>query len=457
MNKRTVWLGVIAVVIAAGGISLIALPKSPEWTTDSPEALAEFEHGLAAEMKLYGMDAVRHFDRAVELDPDFAAAKVRLIKYLAYYDKKRAKQLWEDLAETNLDRLRPREQVMIKLALARHEKRFDDAESILDSYVAAHPDDHYMLEAKAIQLFYSGDFEDAELLYRRLLELEPNFVLAYNQLGYITMLQTRFAEAEEYFTSYRFIAPDQANPHDSLGELYVIQGRYEEAKSSFENAIQIKPDFWNSYHGLANVEMLMGDFEGANRTIDVFAALDDAPEWEVQRLRCRLRFSQAEANQDWKAVLAEDAASCIEKGNADEYAIMVRHRAAAQLGDWKRAEAIEAEVRDELESEKDTAPPEMMNDGRALLLHLEGVRLAVQGDYDAAEQRFLEADKKLTFREADSGLFKLHNQTMLVETLLAKGDDASAHQLLAKVRSVNPMVVEEFEEAGLQSLGLERT
>jgi len=44
-------------------------------------------------------------------------------------------------------------------------------------------------------------------------------------LGYIKMMQGRFAEAEESFMSYRFIAPDQANPHDSLGELYITTGR----------------------------------------------------------------------------------------------------------------------------------------------------------------------------------------------------------------------------------------
>ena len=44
------------------------------------------------------------------------------------------------------------------------------------------------------------------------------------------MMQGRFAEAEESFKSYRFIALDQANPHDSLGELYITTGRYDEAE-----------------------------------------------------------------------------------------------------------------------------------------------------------------------------------------------------------------------------------
>jgi tetratricopeptide (TPR) repeat protein len=290
-----------------------------------------------------------------------------------------------------------------------------------------------------------------------LLELEPNFVLAYNQLGYITMVQTRFAEAEEYFTSYRFIAPDQANPHDSLGELYIIQGRYDEAETSFETAIRIKPEFWNSYVGLANVRMLEEDFQGAAETIDRLAALEDSPEWDVDRLRCRLRFAEAEANQTWKAVLSDDAATCLEKGRADEYTVMVGHRAACQLGDWERAEAIEKRVRDYLNEAHSMGSEKSSDSAAPMLLHLEGVRLAVQGDFVEAEKRFRAADAELSFREASVGLFKLRNLTMLAETLLAKGDDAAAHQLLAKVRSVNPMVVADFEETGLNSLGLERS
>ena len=71
-------------------------------------------------------------------------------------------------------------------------------------------DEAATIEAAAIRTFSVGDNETSERLNRRLLEISPNWVLAYNQLGYITMLQGRFAEAEEYFTSYRFIAPDQA-------------------------------------------------------------------------------------------------------------------------------------------------------------------------------------------------------------------------------------------------------
>ena len=48
--KRWLWLGLVAVAVVAAAISIIALPKGPEWTTSSPAALAEFELALQSKM-----------------------------------------------------------------------------------------------------------------------------------------------------------------------------------------------------------------------------------------------------------------------------------------------------------------------------------------------------------------------------------------------------------------------
>jgi hypothetical protein len=93
---------------------------------------------------------------------------------------------------------------------------------------------------------------------------------------------------------------------------------------------------------------------------------------------------------------------------------------------------------------------------RGVIHHMHGVRLAIQGDLAAAETRFRSTDDMLTFMGEGSAIYKLYNRLFLVETLLAGGKDAEAHQLLAKVRGVNPPIAEEFEEAGFKVLGLDR-
>ena len=41
--KRWMWSSLAALLVIATGVTLVALPKGQEWTTSSPEALAEFE------------------------------------------------------------------------------------------------------------------------------------------------------------------------------------------------------------------------------------------------------------------------------------------------------------------------------------------------------------------------------------------------------------------------------
>jgi Tfp pilus assembly protein PilF len=87
--KRSLWLGLVAVAVVAAAVSIIALPKGPEWTTSSPEALAEFELALQAMMKLYHVDAMAHLEKAVELDPDFVMARLMLADLVRYTDRRR--------------------------------------------------------------------------------------------------------------------------------------------------------------------------------------------------------------------------------------------------------------------------------------------------------------------------------------------------------------------------------
>ena len=93
---------------------------------------------------------------------------------------------------------------------------------------------------------------------------------------------------------------------------------------------------------------------------------------------------------------------------------------------------------------------------RGAFLHMQGVRLALQGEYEEAEKMLRAADEGLTYVEAGVGMYKLFNRMILAEVLLAGGQDAEAHSLLSKVRGVNPVMVAEFEQSGLKTIGLDR-
>jgi tetratricopeptide (TPR) repeat protein len=304
--------------------------------------------------------------------------------------------------------------------------------------------------------FSDGDSDEAEKLYRHLLEVSPNWVTAYNQLGYITMRQGRFPEAEEYFTSYRFIAPDQANPHDSLAELYTIQGRYEDAETSLENALLIKPNFWPSYMHLVQTHIMMRDFDGAREVLDRWSSIEGAAKRELDNLGCVVELGELEFDRSWAEILENLQSPCLEKASPLSYMTYAAHRAACHLGDWELAGNLESRVKDQLDKAKEKGSEKSIEVAGPMLIHMEGVRLALQGDVEGAEIKFRDADASMQYWELAPGMFKLSNRLLLVETLFAQGRDVEAHKLLAKVRSVNPALAAEFEEDGLKILGLDR-
>lgn len=456
MNKK-IWLGVAIVVAAAAALSLIALPSGAEWTTSSPQARAEFTAAVDAQMKLYHSDVQAHLERALELDPDFVMAKLYLADKVKKDDESRAASLWNDVMSADQSKLSERERISINRARAMQEKRFSDADEMLDAYLADHPNDPFLLHQKALALWMTGDFEEAELLNRRLIEIAPNWVIAYNQLGYIAMSQGRFAEAEEYFTSYRFVAPDQANPHDSLAELYIMIGRYEDAESSLYRSMEIKPDFWAAYDHLAMTKMMMNDFAGAEDALVMAGEAGEVPEYWKTGIGCIIRIAELAHNEQYREILAlkEEDPECF-KGHSWGHGSVTAHRAASLLGEWEIAEAIERDYAAVIDKMAESGDERDKSDAAGALAHLQGVRLAVQGDLEGAVERFKAADENMTYIQASNGLFKLYNRLFLVETLFASGMDGKAHKLLSQVRSVNPRMVGDFEEQGLKILGLER-
>lgn len=456
--KRSLWLGLVAVAVVAAAISIIALPKGPEWTSSSPEALAEFELALQAKMKLYHVDVMEHLEKAVKLDPDFVMAHYLLAEYARRDDRARAEELMTTVWEADVDSLRPRERFYAERARANRDKRSEDADRLLAEYLERYPDDPFLLETAGNIAFARGNGPEAERLFRRLIEVGPNWVIAYNQLGYLTLREGRFAEAEEYFTSYRFIAPDQANPHDSLGEMYVILGRLPEAVESFETAVEIKPDFWDSYSHLVLARVLLHDFSGAAEAAAAVRGVSSCPSKLPESLACLATCLEIEMAGRWQEMLEPSKASCARDSSPLDLCPRVGHRAACQVGDWQAAQAAEDALEAYLNESKGKGESEKMSadEVRANLLHMQGVRLALSGDLAGAEKAFAEVDGTLAYHNSFVGLFKLFNRLFLVETLLAQHRDAEAHQMLAKVRAVNPWLVARFEESGLEFLGLPR-
>lgn len=432
MKKTLLVVAVLAVAaVAAVAVARWLRPAEPEWTTDSPAALAELRAGQQAVQKLYLAEAADHFWQALEHDPDFAIAKLRAVQLAGSQPERRERvaELIEELKATDLERLTPRERMLVGVYLARIEHDGETSRRLLEEYLAEYPDDPYAVEMACGRAFAAGDFDRAESCFRRLIELDPNQVSAQNLLGYLAMARGDFAAAEEQFEVYRYVAPDQANPHDSLGELYLLTGRYDEAESEFERAVAIKSDFCASRENLVLAELLRGDFAAAEQRAAEARRERGCDPATLDQLDCRVGAWRAARAGRWDQALAA-AEPC--PNAADLQVISVW--AAGQVG---RPDVAEAVI-ERLETYGGANDPMV----RPVLEHLRGARLYHQGDVAAAAERFRAVDRDVQYRSGQ-WTFKVFNQVALAAALEAAGRPDEAAAVRAGIEEVNPRLLDD--------------
>lgn len=428
---RRIVLIAVVLALAAGAAFWLRAATRRTWTTDSPAALAEYERGRQAHMRFYFVDARAAYERALELDPEFVAAKLALVDSDA--DKQVRERLIGELRAADRERLTERERFLLDILFARLDDDLIGRTARIEAYLDRHPDDPWALITAATDAWVRQDWEVAERRYRRLLEVDPNWVLAHNNLGYIAMAQGRFAEAEARFRTYKFVAPDQANPHDSLGELLVLVGRYDEARAELEEALAIRPDFCASYDNLLRLAVLdrrPGDLDALAARAQRDCAADYA-----RRLACLVPVARGFLTGDAEAPWRSADPACEEVYRQPEVLV---HRLALVSGRRELALDIEGTLREKAASVGADFPKAAEELG-TLIAFFEGQRLSIDGDWPAAIERWRAVDAVGQFWQAGGGgVLKLIARRELARALAETGDEAPAAEAIARTRAVNP-------------------
>lgn len=366
---RRLVLSAVLGVLAVGGMGAAYLLRNHrDVTTSSSEAYRLYRLGRENELKLYEKEAITAYAGALQQDPHFVMATVRLASHLYGRDPERARSLLQCTSRF-LDDVSPRERLLFRAA----EIRMSDGDrqkltEIYDEYARRFPEDPETYRYRAALLFKDGKPDLAAKEYEHILELDPNDAFAYNSLGYFWLGRGNYARAEEYFKRYRFLAPDQANPHDSLGELYANTGRYDEAEESLKRALAVKGDFVASIAHLGTVETGRGNNAKA---AEYFARAADTT--EEPRGRFQLRGSAM-----LSLVAANDragAGAAVERMEQDLKAINGPERASSEIVMALFRALFQARTGrlDEAEASLSTAR------GQALSLKPEAAKDAVRG------------------------------------------------------------------------------
>ncbi len=427
-----------AAVCAGAAWWLLRGPES-EWTTRSPKALEEFEQGLKDLAKMYTMNAVQRFERALERDPSFAMAKLHLA--MLYPSRSERKRLHEELRQIAPQELTARERFLLAYHLAHFEGRDADSAAILERFAAEHPDDPFGLRVRCRVAWQAQAWDEAERCYENLLALHPDRVEARNHLGYIAFSRGRFEEAEERFCTYRYLAPDQANPHHSLADLLTARGRYQEAEEAIEEIVRIKPDFCEAYTLRANVGFMSGRLELSAAALDELETIDECGYLKDRGALCAMRAWVLYLGGDAEAAWRQLDGGCLERlGGID----LLAHRIAVMTGRTERAltmEEIVGAYRDKMEAAGRPVDARFFG---ARLAHMRGIRELAAGDLQQAAENLAAADADLGYWVGERASIKLFNRLNLLRALELAGLTTRAVALRREIEEVNPSLIDDF-------------
>ena len=243
-------------------------------TTVSPEARDAFLRGRDLAEKLRIQRARGEYERAVQIDPDFALAYLNLAG-----TQPTTKDFFATLAKAVAlaDRVSDGERLMIQGGAAGSTGDNAAQLKIYEELVAKYPGDERALTLLGNAYFGIQRWTEAVALYEKASHIAPDFSQIYNQLGYSYRFLGEPAKAEAAFKKYIELIPDDPNPYDSYAELLLKLGRFDESITNYRKALAIDPSFFNSYLGIATALDLQGKFESARREIDTMlqTAKDD--------------------------------------------------------------------------------------------------------------------------------------------------------------------------------------
>jgi serine/threonine protein kinase/TolB-like protein len=230
-------------------------PEIERASTSNVEAYRHYQMGVDYGRRFLTSDAIREFEEAVRLDPQFALAELRLSdQYRLEGDLRRSNELAIKVSE-NQSRLPRYEQLALQALRAR---RSEDPEADIaarEQLVSEFPRQTFDRGVLVAMLGGVGKKEQAQQVMQQGLALDPKNEDLLNFESYGLALEGDFSGALAANDSYMAIRPGDPNPLDTRGDILFMADRDDEAVATYRKVLELKPDFsdYSEYLKLAIV------------------------------------------------------------------------------------------------------------------------------------------------------------------------------------------------------------
>jgi len=272
-------------------LSIESFEKAKELSDGDARFLMFYIQGLLSAER--ADDAAREVDAALEQYPDnarFRALKARALDSSG--DEQRALDMVLELAADN-----PDEDVYAQAVVDHYHrhKQFSDAEEFLLGRIEEKPDSVTLRFQLAASLERQSKIDEAEAMFEKILELQPDSAAALNYLGYMLADQDRRLDESLDFVQ-RALSQDPYNGAylDSLGWVYFKMGELDLAEESLLKAIDSMRLTGVVYDHLGDLYFKKGD---AAQAVEFWKKALDQDDDEVEKDAVAQKIERANSSQ----------------------------------------------------------------------------------------------------------------------------------------------------------------
>lgn len=205
---------------------------------------------------------------------------------------------------------------LFQLAVQHHRaNRLDEAEQLYRQVIEKQPDYSEALYGLGILAQQKGAFSEAEKFLSAASQVQPNAVKIWFSLGNLRQAQGQLLEAEDAYQKAIALRPDAGTIYNNLGYTLQQQGKWEEAIASYQKALQFQPNCIEAEVNLGNALFAQGKlstekkayYAGLNYQLGI--ARQQAADWQTAvvyyRSAIALQPDLVEAHNNLEVVLKE--------------------------------------------------------------------------------------------------------------------------------------------------------
>ncbi|MBI2253660.1 MAG: adenylate cyclase [Proteobacteria bacterium] len=249
------------------------IERTKRKATGSLDAYDHFLRGMASVhhwTQEASDEALQHFRRAIELDPDYISAYGMVARC---YSQRKVSGWVKDREEEIADSVR----------LAKHVAQFGT-------------DDPLALVTAGMALGYVvGELEDGDAMIERGLILDPNLTWGWLFSGWTKVWLGDWEAALERMQRAMRLSPQDPqffNMQTGAAWAYLLAGRYAEAQSWAQAALRARPDYLNPLCIMAACAALAGNLEDARKNLAHMQQID--PGARISNIQQRYPFRRQE-------------------------------------------------------------------------------------------------------------------------------------------------------------------